>query len=223
MKVILVGGSNVAFYLTKDLISKGYEVTYIHSNPELCEKLSKQTKATVIKGKMSNPTIIEDAGAYKANILVALTSNDPQNLFICQIAKKKFEVPKVLAFVNNPDNQVTFDKLGIPTVFNITKLLSILIQQNLATEDISNLLSIENGKVSIYQILIHAKAKSLGETVKDLHLPDKNAVIGAILRGQEVVIPSGDTKIMKDDKIIAISLPEVQSQVYESLIGNKEE
>ncbi len=221
MKVILVGGNDLTFYMIKDLISKGYEVTVINPDQKICERFEEGTKGLIICGDGSNPDVLEEGGAYKADILVALTSSDPDNLFVCQLAQKRFQVPKVLALLNNPANRETFRKLGITSLFNVTQILSILIQQNLAAEDITNLMSIENGGVSIYQIVVETSAAAVGKKVKDLQLP-KNAVLGAILRSEEVIIPKGDTELAEGDKILVISLPDVQAEVYQVLVGREE-
>ncbi|MFW6007241.1 MAG: potassium channel family protein [Halanaerobiales bacterium] len=218
MEVMIIGGGNIIYHLAKNLFSKGYFVTIINRNREYSRELARKLKATVVYGEGSNPEILEDAGAYKTDILVSLTPQDQDNLFICSMAKKYFGVERTTALVNNPENEVLYKKLGINSIFNITELLSSLIEQNVAVEDISNLIAIEEGKLSITQYIIPEGAPADGKTLKELDLP-LSIVLGGIIRKGEIIIPRGGSKIKSGDKLLIISLPEEQAKAIKILGG----
>ncbi|MCK8825048.1 potassium channel family protein [Fuchsiella alkaliacetigena] len=220
MKVIIIGGGKVVYFLAKTFFSKGYEVSIINLDRDYCEILAKKLKANIICGDGSDPRILEDAGALQADLVVALTPNDQDNLFICQLAELKFDVPKTFALVNNPTNEWIFQKLGVTKVISTTSIVSSLIEQKVAVDDITNLLPVEEGRVTISEVVINNDSPVVGKRLKEVQLP-KESILGSIIRKEEVVIPSGDTELLVGDKVIAITMPENQGQVFNVLLGSE--
>ncbi len=220
MQIIIVGGGKVVYHLAKIFHTKGYTTSIINKDKEYCEYLAKKLNALVIHGDGSDPDAMQDAEASKADAILALTGNDPDNLFICQLAKREYGVPSAFAVINNPDNEIIFRKLGIQTIFNTTKLLSILIEQKVETAEINNLLSIEEGRVSISQIILKEDSPVLDKTLIEIDLPE-DIVLGAIIRDEDVLIPRGNTKLKIGDKVLVITLVENQSEAFTSLTGEK--
>lgn len=218
MQIMLVGGGKIVYHLAKNLISKGHFVVIINKDREYTRELARDLKATIVCGEASDPEILKDAGGHKTDILVALTQKDHDNLFVCKMAQKYFEIEKTTALVNNPENEILFKKLGISAVFNITDLFSSLIEQNVAFEDISNLITLENGQLSISQITVPPEAPAADKTLKEIDLP-LSIVLGGIIRNGEVVIPRGGTVINPGDKVLVISLPEEQARAAKILGG----
>lgn len=124
MQVMLIGGGKLIYHLAKNLISKGYFVVIINKDKDHTRELARNLKATVVCGEASDPIVLEDAGAYRTDILVALTQKDHDNLFICQMGKQYFGIERTTALVNNPENEELFKKLGVDSIFNTTQLLS---------------------------------------------------------------------------------------------------
>jgi len=137
------------------------------------------------------------------------------------MAKKYFAVERTTALVNNPDNESLFSKLGVTSIFNITDLLGSLIEQNVVYEDISNLLTLEGGKLSVTQYIIPDDAPAAGKTLKEIDLP-LSIVLGGIIRDGDIVIPRGSTVIKSADKILIISLPEEQAMAIKILGGEED-
>lgn len=218
MQIMLVGGGKLIYHLAKKLISKGHFLIIINKDEEYARELSRELKATVIYGDATVPDILKDAGAYQTDILVSLTPKDEDNLLICKMGKKYFGIDRTTALVNNPENENLFIKLGINSIFNTTELLSSLIEQNVAVEDISNLITIEGGKLSITQYVIPEEAPSVGKSLKEIDLP-LTIVLGGIIRKGEIIIPRGSTQIKAGDKILIISVPKEQSQAIKILGG----
>lgn len=220
MQIMIVGGGKVIYHLAKNLISKGHFVVIINRDLEYGKELSRDLNATIVGGEASDFAVMEDAGAYKTDILVSLTQKDQDNLFICKMAKKFFGVDRTVSLVNNPDNEKLFSDLGIDTIFNTTDLLSTLIEQNVAAEDMSNLITLEDGKLIITQYKIPEGAPSIGKNLKEIDLP-LSIILGGIIRNGDIVIPRGGTRIKENDKILIISLPEEQADAIKILGGEE--
>ncbi len=218
MKIIIVGDGKVTYHLIKNFIAKGYEVSVINDNDEYCDYLASKTNALVIKGDGTNPYYLNQSGANKADIILALTDNDPDNLYICQIAKSYFQIPKTFSVVNNPDNEEMFKELGVETIFNTTKLISLLIEQRVEVSNVSNLISIEEGRLNISQVILTSDSPIIGKTLKEIDLPH-DIVFGCIIRDEQILIPKGDTKLLEGDKTLIITLPEKQAEAFEVLLG----
>lgn len=222
MKVIIIGGGKVVYFLAKTFLSKGYEVAIINRDREYCERLAKNLQVTIIHGEGSDPYFLEDAGALEADAVAALTPNDPDNLFICQLAEQKFQVPKTFALVNNPTNEWVFQELGVTKVISTTSIISSLIEQKVAVEGVTNLFPIEEGKVTVTQVVLTDESPVLNKELSEIDLP-YDSVLGSIIRDEEVIIPRGDTELLVGDKVVIITLPENQAQVFKVLLGDEGE
>ncbi|MBM7623386.1 potassium channel family protein [Sporohalobacter salinus] len=218
MRIIIVGGGKVVYHLAKNFTAKGYEVVIINKDKDYCKMLDRKTNSLAICGDGSQPEYLIQAEARKADAILALTDNDPDNLFICQLAQKEFGISQTFAVVNNPDNEEIFKSLGVETIFNTTKLISLLIEQRVEVSDVNNLLSIEEGRISISQVVLRPTSPVLGKTVRELDLPH-DIVFGCVIRNENVLIPHGDTKLLEGDKVLIITLPEKQGEAFSVLSG----
>lgn len=216
MKIILVGGERITYYLARSFINKGFKVVVIHKNRAFCEELSKSLKALIINGDGSKREILEQAEPLKNDIVVALTPRDQDNFIICQQAKNTFSVERTLALVNDPENLQIFKELGIKNAISTTDIIASIIEQRLSVEEIINLIPVEEGKINITEVVLSNNSPVIGKKLRDAGLP-KGAIIGSIIRGNEIIIPYGDTVLREGDKLLLISLLEVQSKVLELL------
>lgn len=220
MKVIIVGGDELVYHLSRRLISKGYELIVINKDQEYCKELARNINATIVCGDAADPDVLEDANIYEADMLAALTHKDQDNLVICHLAQKYYDIERTAALVNDPDNEEIFRSLNIESIFNITSLLGSLLEQNISYEEVSNLFLIEEGNLSVTKCLIPEGAPAAGKTLKDLNLP-LSIILGGILRDGEMLIPRGGTEIKTGDKVIIISLPAEQGKAIKALRGEE--
>ena len=167
------------------------------------------------------PNVLEDAGAVYANLVIALTQYDPDNLVICQIAKAMYGVKRTVAVVNDPKNISIFKKLGIDTVISTVNIVSSIIEQKISVEEITNLVPLAEGKVSITEVVITKNSPVLNKTLAEINIP-YSAVIGCIIRNEEGIIPRGNTVVMEKDRLITLCLPEAQSEMLNIFIGGTE-
>jgi len=216
MKIILIGGSKLAYFLAKQFASKNYYTTIINQDLEEAKALSRTLKATVIHGEGSNPATLGEAGALQADVILSLTTRDEDNLIACQIAQKEYGVPRTIALVNDPENQEIFEKLGITVAFSATQIIATLIEQQTASSDIQNLLPIAEGKVNVSEIALTADNPVVGKTIDQIQLPS-GTLIACILRQGEVIVPNGENSLEALDRLVIIGQPESYGQLMRLL------
>lgn len=216
MRIILIGGSKLAYFLTKQFAEKNYQTTIINSDLAEATVLSRNLKATVIHGEGSNPHTLSEAGAYQADVVLSLTTKDEDNLIACQIAQKEYGVPRTIALVNDPENRPIFEQLGVTVAFSATQIIASLIEQQTGTEEIRNLLPVAEGKVNVTEIAIQDDNQIVGKKIDDINLPD-GTLIACILRQGEVIVPSGDNILNAKDRLVVIGLPENYGQLLRIL------
>ncbi|MFH1454305.1 MAG: TrkA family potassium uptake protein [Armatimonadota bacterium] len=219
MFIIIVGGGKVGYYLLKDLLEAGQEVSIIEKNKQKADSLSEVLGGIVINGDGCDPLVLERSGAERADMVVAITGDDEDNLVICQVTKSKFNVPFVLAQVNNPKNESIFKILGIDATISSTNLLLSLIEQEVAHKGIFTSLPIyKKAGVQIVEALITPKSSLNNKTVKDLTLPPHTLITG-VIRDENWLIPDGNFVIKANDMVICIIKEENYDQMKKMLIN----
>jgi len=218
MKVIVVGGAKVVYFLCRTYISKGHSVVLVNRDLEECTQLARRLKATVVHGDGSDPQILAEAGVESADALLAVTPNDQDNLVICEVAARRFHVPRTLALVNDPDNEQVFKELSNTIAFSTTHILANLIEQRADFEEITNLLPVGEGKINVTEVALTEDAPVVGKSLIDISLPE-NALIAGILRGGHAIIPRGSTVLHAGDQLILMTLPADHGQVLKLLLG----
>lgn len=204
MRIILIGGGETVYFLARQLKQKEHHVTIVNRNAAHCDLLFKQTDAIVINGEGSDQKSLEEAGARRADVVLALTPHDQDNLVACQIAQSIYGVPRVIALVNDPDNEEVFQKLGISHAFSSTRIIATMIEQQASFDDITQLMPVSEGKLHVSEIEINRDSPALGKPLLELGISDQT-LIGCIIRGDEVIIPRGSNQLHVGDHILVIS------------------
>ncbi len=218
MKIIIIGGGKVVYFLTRTFLSKGYQATIINNNKDDCEWFAKRLKASVIFGNGSDQKSQEDAGAGEADCLIAITRADEDNLIACQIADRVFGVPRILAFVNNPENVEIFKKLGVKIALSTVEIVSKIIEEKMEFEEIINLIPLAEGKVNVTEIVLTGKSPVLGRPLKDIDFP-QGALLACIIRKDTPIIPRGFTVLEEADRLILITMPDEYEKALKLLTG----
>jgi trk system potassium uptake protein TrkA len=218
MNVIIVGGGKIIYFLSRTFISKGYNISIINRDREECSLLARRLRATIVHGDGSDPQILEEAGASNADAVLAVTPNDQDNLVICQLSDKRFHVRRILALVNDPDNEEVFRKIGI-SAFSTTRIITNLIEQKAGFEEITNLIPVGEGKVNVTEVVLRENARIAGKLLRQIDLPE-NCLIASILRDGQPIIPRGGTALEAGDRLIIITLPENHASVLKMLVGD---
>jgi trk/ktr system potassium uptake protein len=217
MKILIVGSGKTLYFLCRSFASKGYEVVVINRNREECVQLARQLSATVVCGDGSDAGILKEAGAMGADAVLAITSNDQDNLVICQLASLQFGVPRAVALANDPENAEVFDKLGV-SAFSTTHIVSSLIEQRASLEQITNLLPVGEGRVNVTEIILDADSPVAGKLLKDIDLPE-NALVAVVIRNNQPIVPRGANQLLGGDRLVLITLPENHGPVLKAFTG----
>lgn len=221
MRVILIGGGetfDTLYYVARHLESKGYQLTIVTPYPDEAKTLSQRLEATVLLGNGSDPAVLEQAGARRADVVLSLTAHDPDNLVACQIAHRLYGVPRTVALTNDPDNESVFRRLGISTVFAPARIIGRLIEAQTSFEQIASLTAVAEGRVHVTEVVLQEDAPAVGKTVAELGIP-YDCLVATILRGGEVIVPRGDQRLQVGDRLIVITLPESQGTAIRILTG----
>jgi len=218
MYIIIVGGGKVGYYLTKTLVNEGYELLLIEKNPKKVATYRERFGAVVLEGDGAELATLEAAGAGRAEVVLAVTGDDEDNLVICQTAKKLFNVRRTIARVNNPKNEEIFKKLGIDVTVSATNIILNIIEQEIPERGLVHLFTLKHAQVAIVEATVEEESPAAGKTLTDIDFPS-NVVISAIMRDGTLLIPKGDTQILPRDEVIAITNRESEGDLRQMLIG----
>ena len=205
MFVIVVGGGNTGSQLAKFLLEAGHTVRVIDERPAVLEKLARELPAgIVINGDGSSPMVLEQAGIHQAQVLAAVTGSDETNLVITTLGRFEFNVPRVIARINNAKNAWLFTpEMGVDVSINQAEILARLSAEEMSIGDMMTMLKIRRGKYSIVEEKIAPQAPAIGRAIKDLPFPP-NCVISGIIRDGEIVLPRGTTVLEEGDEVLAL-------------------
>lgn len=204
MYIVVVGAGKVGYYLTKSLLSEGEEVLVIEKDAAKADNIVNHLNGNAIHGDGAEATTLSEAGVERADVIVAVTGHDEDNLVICQVAKHRFKVPRTIARVNNPRNRAIFDKLGIDATVSATDLLLSLLQQEIPSHPIVHLLTLQEGGAEVVELELNEGAELAGKTWGEIGLPG-NAVLAAIVRGQHASVPTPDAVLQAGDRLVIVT------------------
>ena len=222
MYVVVVGGGKVGFYLTKELLEQGHEVLLVERDPDRVDRIIEELGNVAVLGDGCEVSIQAEAGAARADVMVAVTGDDEDNLVACQVAKARFNVPRVIARVNNPKNERIFRTLGIDITVSATAVMMSLIEHEMPRRALLHLLAIKHMGVEIVEAVMPAGAPGVGRRLDSLALPPDSS-IAAILRGGSFLIPSGATVLNEGDEVIALCKPEREGELRNALLGESQD
>ena len=218
MYIIVVGAGKVGYFLAKRLCQGKHTISIIEKDKNICEELAKELEALVINGDGCEPRILEEAGIDRADVVAAVTGEDEDNLIICQLAKERFNVGRTVGRVNNPDNEHTFSELGIDVPVDSTKIIAKVIEEEVSFSDFVNLMSFKRGKLAIVRVDLPEDSPVINKEIKDVALPP-DSVLVSVVRGEEVIVPKGNTVLKPGDDVIALTLIGNEPQLLNLLVG----
>jgi len=216
--IIVVGGGKTGSHLAGVLMDSGHEVTIIERRPEILEKLEREVpNAAIVIGDGCDPLVLEEAGVKRANAVAAVTGDDEDNLVVSILAKHVFGVRRVIARVNNHRNEWLFTKgMGVDVPVSKAHIVAKLIEEETALGEIVTLLKLKRGEVSLIEETIDGEARAVGRKVSELNLP-RGCVLVAVLRGTEVIVPSGDTVLQAGDEVLAVANVACQAELARAM------
>jgi trk system potassium uptake protein TrkA len=218
MYIIVIGAGKVGYFLAKRLCAGKHTVSIVDKDKQICEEIAKELEAIVINGDGCEPEVLEEAGARRADVIASVTGEDEDNLIICQLAKEKFSVHRTIARVNNPDNERIFSELGIDVPVDSTKIIAKIVEEEVSFSDFVNLMSFKRGKLAIVRVDLPEDSPVINKEIKDLRIPP-DSVLVSVVRGEEVIVPKGNTVLKQGDDIIAITPIGNESVLLDFLVG----
>jgi trk system potassium uptake protein TrkA len=219
MYIIVVGAGRVGYYLTKALLEEGHEVLAVEKDATVCEIINDELGSVCVRGDGCETTTLAEVGTGRADMLVAVTGDDADNLVACQVAKHKFNVPRTIARIRNPKNEVIFKKLGIDATVSSTNIILEHIAKEVPTHQLTHLLEIKDRGLEIVEVRIPAGSKITGKAAAELSLPPGSILSLIIRRGSNPIVPAADTALQAEDQVIAVTPPESEAALRLALTG----
>ncbi len=220
MYIIVVGGGRVGYYLTKALLGEGHEVLLIEKNATVSKTIADELGSVCLHGDGCEAATLDDAGTARADMLIAVTGDDEDNLVACQVAKHKFNVPRTIARVRNPRNEAIFKKLGIDVTVSSTNIILEHIEHEVPSHPLMHLLTISEGGLGIVEVKIPDGSASVGKTIKELSLPPESILSLIIRKERKPIVPTSNTILEAEDQVIAVTPPESEEALRAALTGS---
>jgi trk system potassium uptake protein TrkA len=210
--IIVVGAGKVGWNLARELIEKDNEVTLIEADRERYLTVEQELEHNVQYGDASELWVLERAGISRADMVIAVTGDDEDNMLICQVAKEKYLVDRIIARVNNPRNRETFDLLGIRPVVSATDLILRLIEHEVPEYGLVHLLDLPEQRLEIIEMELPPDSRAAGTRVGDLSMPEGTLLI-SVLRDDSGFVPNSETVLQAGDEILAVLDPRVEEDL----------
>ena len=220
MRIVISGAGAVGKHLAGDLTKRGHEVTLVEQDPATLEEARDWAPtAAFLLGDACEPWVLEKAELRTADVVVAVTGDDEDNLVTSLLSKQEYGVPRVLARVNHPDNEWLFtEQWGVDAAVSPPHILTAMVEEEVTVGDLVRLLPLEHGRISIVELTVPEDSPSAGRPVYELRMPPDSAIV-AIIRESHVVIPQLETVIAGGDEILALSVPEAEDALRAAILG----
>jgi trk system potassium uptake protein len=221
MFIIVVGGGKVGVSVTRTLLALSHEVAIIEQERERAERLEEEFEHRAIYGDGTELFVLERAGITRPpDIVVAVTGDDEDNIIICQLAREKYGVEKVVARVNDPRNEPHFDLLGISPTVSATSMVLALIEHEVPQHELVHLLELRKENLEIVEVEIKSGSSAEGKRVEQLQLPETTRLI-SVMREGKAEIAVGATQLYAGDQVLAILEPGGEAELKRVLLDGK--
>lgn len=212
MRMLLIGGGKVGAFLARELDNAGHVVSVIEEDPERALDLSEDTKVLVFHGDGTDVELLSAADVDRADWVLAVTGRDEANLVACQLSST-LGAKRVLARLNNPRNRPTFEALGIPVVA-VTDLMAQLISREVEVSDLHRIALMAGGHVSLIERVLDDGFPAI--PLHSLDLPQPGVLV-AVVRGEEVFVPTGSSMLQAGDRVLAVTSLENEGPLCDRL------
>lgn len=205
MKAIVAGGGGFGRRIAQVLTATGHDVTVVELDDDNVEDLRKVAGLRLVTGDACEPGVLEEAGVLTADLLIAATGDDEDNLVVALLAKRQFAVPRVVARVNDPDNTWLFgDAWGVDVpVSALSPLVSVVEEATGATDTVA-LLRLSRAGVNVIETTIAESSRSVGHSLDEIGLPDAT-IVAAVIRGGRPIVPDATFVVRPGDEILIVS------------------
>jgi trk system potassium uptake protein TrkA len=224
MRVVIAGAGAIGRHLASDLASRGHAVTLIEQDPDVLETAREWAPdVDHMLGDACEPWVLEKADLRTADVVVAATGDDEDNLVTSLLAKQEYGVPRVLARVNHPGNEWLFtEQWGVDTPVSPPHILTAMVEEEVSVGDLVRLLPLERGRISLVELTVPGESPNAGRPLYELRLPADAAIV-AIIREGHVVIPQPETGFVEGDEVIALAVPDSEIALRVAILGVRAE
>lgn len=222
MKVVIAGAGSVGTAIARDLVAtQHHEITVMETDADVVgRRRDELPAATWVVGDACEAAALDRAGVASADVVVAATGDDEDNLVISLLAKQEFAVPRVIARVNNSKNQWLFNESwGVDVSVSTPQLITGLVEEAVSVGALVRLLQFQGGSANLVEVTLAEDSPAAGKAIADLAIP-REATIVAVLRRDRLVVPRGDTVLQTGDEVLALVTSDCERTLHASLIGN---
>ncbi len=219
MYIIVVGGGRVGYYLVRALLDEGHEVLLVEKEAAICEAITDELGSICLRGDGCEAATLAEVGTDRADMLIAVSGDDEDNLVACQVAKHTFNVPRTIARIGNPQNETLFKKLGIDVTVSSTNVILEHIETEVPTHPLTHLLAIEDSGVEVVEVKIPPESTTIGKSVRELSLPQGSKLALIIRQEGKNRVPTLNNVLLAGDRIIALTTPESEEALRTALRG----
>jgi len=212
MYVIVAGAGKVGYYLAKVLIDEGHEVLLIEKDRGKAAELAEELGEIVTAGDACEVRTMSEVGMERADVVAAVTGDDEDNLIICQMAKRRFHVPRTIARVNNPKNEDIFQRLGIDATVSSTKIIFNLIEQQIETDQVIPIAALQRGNIEIVEIDLGPNSPVVGKKIPSVTMPQESVIV-SIVRDGHAILPNLDVELKEGDSVIALVTADKEAEL----------
>ncbi len=203
MYIIVGGGGDVGYYVTKSLFAQGHEVLLIEKGSARYQSLKDELGQSVVRGDACEARTMDEVGASRADVFIAVTGEDEDNMVMCQMAKSRYKVARTIARLNNPKHDPIFQKLGIDITVSPTRSILSLIESELPSSRFVQLMALKNAGLEIVEVRVPADSPVVNKTLGTIGLP-RSCNLALIIRGKEFVTPTAETVLLSGDDVFAL-------------------
>jgi trk system potassium uptake protein TrkA len=216
--VIVAGGGKVGYFLARALLNEGHEVLIVERDKRRADSIAEDLGSVVLRGDACEASTQADAGTSRADVVVAVTGDDEDNLVICQLAKRKFNAGRTVAKINNPKNRHIFTLLGVDAAVSSTELILTQIQQELPSHALVHLIKLRARDLELIEGALSQGSPLVGRMVGRAGLPENSSIL-LILRDNNPVVPTPQTILQVGDEVVALCRTEAEGAVRALLAG----
>jgi trk system potassium uptake protein TrkA len=219
MQVAIAGGGNVGQFIASDLAAAGHTVLIIESQEKVAERAPAVENVTWFVADACEVSALRRAGLEKCSAVVAATGDDEDNLVVSLLAKQEFGVPRVIARVNHPKNEWMFNEnWGVDMAVSTPHLMTALVEEAVSVGRLVRLLQFEGGAARLVEVTLADESPIANKTLRDIEIP-RDATFVAVVRGEHVIMPRGDTVFEAGDEVLAMVTPDSEDIVRQILTG----
>ena len=205
MFIVIAGGGKVGSALARDLLAAGHEVVVLEEDRRKAQELEDELGSAVIPHDASEGRWLLAAGIARADLLIAVTGHDEDNIVICQLGRALSDGrARTIARINNPKNSETYRLLGIESIVNATGLVMSTIERDVSVAPVVHLMRLRSAGLELVEFPVTADSPAAGTSIAELALPERGGRISVVLRDDQALFPVPATVLKEGDTVIAV-------------------